>query len=66
MNPPSTDKLRSILARSGPEKAADLLQRLDSAVAADAMLDLPFEDQSALFRKIPVPFAAKLVAEFPY
>ena len=66
MNPPSTDKLRSILARGGPEKAADLLQRLDPAVAADAMLDLPFEDQSAIFRKIPVPIAAKLVAEFPY
>jgi Mg/Co/Ni transporter MgtE len=66
MNPPSTDKLRSILARGGPDKAADLLQRLDPAVAADAMLDLPFEDQSAIFRKIPVPFAAKLVAEFPY
>jgi NitT/TauT family transport system ATP-binding protein len=66
MNPPSTDKLRSLLARGGPDKAADLLQRLDPAVAADAMLDLPFEDQSAIFRRIPVPFAAKLVAEFPY
>ncbi|HEX3743520.1 MAG TPA: AAA-associated domain-containing protein [Bryobacteraceae bacterium] len=66
MNPPSTDKLRSILARSGPEKAADLLQRLDPAVAADAMLDLSFDDQSAIFRRIPVPFAATLVAEFPY
>jgi NitT/TauT family transport system ATP-binding protein len=66
MNPPSTDKLRSILARGGADKAADLLQRLDPAVAADAILDLPFEDQSAIFRKIPIPIAAKLVAEFPY
>jgi len=66
MNPPSTDKLRSILARGGSDKAADLLQRLDPAVAADAMLDLPFEDQRAIFQRLPVPFAAKLVAEFPY
>ncbi len=66
MNPPSTDKLRSILARGGPDKAADLLQRLDPAVAADAMLDLPFEDQRAMFRRMPIPFAATLVAEFPY
>ena len=66
MKPPSTDKLRSILARGGPEKAADLLQRLDPAVAADALLDIPFEDQRAIFGQLPVPFAAKLVAEFPY
>src|ERR1035441_6615465 len=66
MNPPSTDKLRSLLARGGSDKAADLLQRLDPAVAADALLDMPFEDQRAIFRRMPVPFAAKLVAEFPY
>ena len=66
MNPPSTDKLRSILARGGPDKVADLLQRLDPAVAADALLDLPFEDQRAIFGRIPIKFAAKLVAEFPY
>src|SRR5208283_2332769 len=66
MNPPSTDKLRSILARGGPEKAAVLLQRLDPAVAADALLDIPFEDQRVIFGRMPIPFAAKLVAEFPY
>ncbi len=66
MNPPSTDKLKSTLARGGPEKAADLLQRLDPAVAADALLDLPFEDQRAIFGRMAIPFAAKLVAEFPY
>ena len=66
MNPPSTDKLRSILARGGSDKAAILLQRLDPAVAADALLDIPFEDQRAIFRSLPIPFSAKLVAEFPY
>jgi NitT/TauT family transport system ATP-binding protein len=66
MNPPSTDKLRSILARGNSDKAADLLQRLDPAVAADALLDIPFEDQRSIFRKLSIPFAAKLVGEFPY
>jgi NitT/TauT family transport system ATP-binding protein len=66
MNPPSTDKLRSILARGGWEKAADLLQRLGPAVAADALLDIPFDEQRTLFGSLPIPFAAKLVAEFPY
>ncbi|MEI9975494.1 MAG: ATP-binding cassette domain-containing protein [Ignavibacteriota bacterium] len=42
------------------------MQRLDPAVAADAMLDIPFEEQSAIFRRMPIPFAAELVAEFPY
>jgi NitT/TauT family transport system ATP-binding protein len=66
MSPRSTDKLRSILARGGWEKAADLLQRLDPAVAADALLDIPYEDQRTLFGRLPIAFAAKLVAEFPY
>src|ERR1035438_5398172 len=66
MNPPSTDKLRSILARGGWEKAADLLQGLYPAVAAGALHDLTFKEQRALFGSLPIPFAAKLVAEFPY
>ena len=66
MNPPPTEKLRSILARGGWDKAADLLQKLDPAVAADALLDIPFDDQRTLFGSLPIPFAAKLVAEFPY
>ena len=66
MNPPSTDKLRSILARGGAEKAAELLQRLDPAVAADALIDIPFEDQRAIFRSMPAQFAAELLGELPY
>ena len=66
MSPRSTDKLRSILARGGWEKAASLLERLDPAVAADALLEFPFEEQRTLFGRLPISFAAKLVAEFPY
>ena len=30
------------------------------------MLRMPFEQQRAVFRKLPVDFAAELVAHFPY
>src|SRR5581483_9492001 len=30
------------------------------------MLDIPFEDQRAIFRRMSIPFAAQLVSEFPY
>ncbi len=66
MSPPSAHKLRSILSQSGWEKAAQILQRLDPAVAADALLDVPFDEQRELYRRLPIPFAASLTAEFPY
>jgi NitT/TauT family transport system ATP-binding protein len=66
MSPPSAHKLRSVLSQSGWEKAAEILQRLDPAVAADALLDVPFDEQRELYRRLPIPFAASLTAEFPY
>ncbi|MGA2195807.1 MAG: hypothetical protein ABSH40_11095, partial [Bryobacteraceae bacterium] len=66
MSPPSAHKLRSILSQSGWEKATQILQKLDPAVAADALLDVPFEEQRELYRRLPIPFAASLTAEFPY
>jgi NitT/TauT family transport system ATP-binding protein len=66
MIPPSAHKLRSILSQSGWEKAAEILQRLDPAVAADALLDVPFDEQREFYRRLPIPFAASLTAEFPY
>ena len=58
MSPPSAHKLRSVLSQSGWEKAAEILQRLDPAVAADALLDVPFDEQRELYRRLPIPFAA--------
>jgi len=46
--------------------ATDKLERLDPEDAADLLMDLPFEEQQALFRKLPVDFAAKLASIFPY
>jgi NitT/TauT family transport system ATP-binding protein len=65
MTPPPR-RLRSILSQGRWPQAITLLQRLDPAVAAEAIMALPFEDQEALFRKLPVDFAAKLIPAFPY
>lgn len=46
--------------------ATDKLERLDPEDAADLLMNLPFEEQQALFRKVPVDFAAKLASIFPY
>ncbi len=66
MNPSTTDKFRAILSQGEWDQAAALLQRLDSDVAADVFLSLPFEEQEILFRRLPAEFAAVLTAIFPY
>ena len=66
MNPPGADKLRDVLSQGHWEQAIALLQQLAPAAAADAILDLPFEEQQVLFRIIPDDFAAALVSHFPY
>jgi len=66
MSPPAADKLRSVLSQSSWEKAAQILERLDPAVAADAMLDVPFDEQRQLYKRLSISFAAELTAEFPY
>ncbi len=43
-----------------------VLERTSPAEAAELMMELPFEEQQTLFRKFPIPFAAKLVGAFPY
>ena len=66
MTPPPPRRLRSILSQGRWPQAITMLQRLDPAVAAEAIMALPFEDQEALFRKLPIDCAAKLVPVFPY
>ena len=43
-----------------------LLRPVDLNEAARLLMNLPFEDQQALFGKLPVEFAAKLAAVLPY
>ncbi len=64
--PPTTERLRSILAQGRPEKAVAILQQLDPADAAESLRNLPFEDQQILFRKFSIEFAARLIEATPY
>jgi NitT/TauT family transport system ATP-binding protein len=66
MHLPIADKLRLILSQGGWDQVVELLQRIDPAVAADFLMDLPVEDQQVLFRRFPIPFAATLAGMFPY
>ena len=43
-----------------------ILVEADAAVVADFMMTLPFEEQRALFRAMPVAFAASLIGCFTY
>jgi hypothetical protein len=45
------------------ERAVAILDRLDPTVAADVFLSLTYENQQVLFRRFPVEFAAKAVAD---
>jgi NitT/TauT family transport system ATP-binding protein len=46
--------------------AVDLLLERDDSLVADFIMTLPFEEQQALFRALPVNFAASLIGHFPY
>jgi NitT/TauT family transport system ATP-binding protein len=66
MHLPIADKLRLILSQGGWDQVVELLQRIDPAVAADFLMDLPIEDQQVLFRRFPIEFAATLAGIIPY
>ncbi len=65
-NPPSLERLRSILFQGRPEKAVAMLQQLDPADSAEALTALPFPEQQNIFRKFSLDFAARLVEVLPY
>jgi NitT/TauT family transport system ATP-binding protein len=60
------EELQTILAHGRVDRAVAILTRLDPAVAADAILSLPYEEQQILFQRLPVEFAARLAPVFPY
>jgi NitT/TauT family transport system ATP-binding protein len=63
---PHDDPLRLAVSRERWEQATALLDRLDPATAAQSFLQIPYEQQQILFRRLTVRQAAKLAAEFPY
>ncbi len=60
------EKLRASLSQGQWDRALELLQQLDPAAAANLLMSVPFEQQQVLFRRLPVDFAAELVAILPY
>jgi NitT/TauT family transport system ATP-binding protein len=66
MNSPTAEKLQAILSQGRWEQATALLQKLDTAAAADLIMTLPFEEQQSLFRRLPIDLAATLAGSFPY
>jgi NitT/TauT family transport system ATP-binding protein len=66
MPSPSSDKVLELLSQGHWERAAVSLQALSPADAADLFLQVPFEQQQVLFRRLPVDSAARIVSYFPY
>ncbi len=66
MNPADISKLRENLARGRWDQAIASLRQFDPATAADELMNLAFEEQETLFRKLPFDLAASLVSALPY
>jgi NitT/TauT family transport system ATP-binding protein len=65
MNVP-IDNLLDLASRARLTEAINLLRQYDAASAAQAMSTLPFDQQRALFRKMPPDYASQLIGHFPY
>jgi NitT/TauT family transport system ATP-binding protein len=48
------------------ETATEALREAGPGLAAEFILSMPYDQQRAIFRKLPVEFSAELVAHFPY
>lgn len=66
MTSPLAEKLRDAVSQARWNEAVALLQTSDVVHAADALGNLPFEQQQSLFRHLPLDLAADVVAQFPY
>jgi NitT/TauT family transport system ATP-binding protein len=64
--PVPVDKLRDLASRGRWDASLNLLRQYDASSAANAMMTLPFEEQRAIFQKMPLDYAAALVGMFPY
>ena len=66
MTSPLAEKLRDAVSQAHWNEAVALLQTSEVVHAADALGNLPFEQQQSLFRHLPLDIAADVVAQFPY
>jgi NitT/TauT family transport system ATP-binding protein len=66
MTSPIAERLADAVRQGHWNEAVALLQTSELAHVADAMSDLPFEQQQLLFSQLPLDLAAILVPQFPY
>jgi len=66
MKPPAQEKLQELISQRQWDLAVDELRGLGPAAAADAVRKLSFGRQRGIFARLPLDFAASLVAYFPY
>jgi NitT/TauT family transport system ATP-binding protein len=66
MSSPIAERLREAVSLADWNAASALLQTSNALHAAEALGDLPFEQQQSLFRHLPLDLAAAVVAHFPY
>jgi NitT/TauT family transport system ATP-binding protein len=66
MKSPVQEKLQDLITQRQWDLATDELRALGPQAAADAVRKLPFGRQRGLFARLPIDFAASLVAHFPY
>ncbi|MGD0962833.1 MAG: AAA-associated domain-containing protein [Candidatus Acidiferrales bacterium] len=63
---PALDKVLDQISQGKWELATNALRQAGPGPAADFILRMPFKQQRAAFRKLPIDFAAELVGRFPY
>jgi NitT/TauT family transport system ATP-binding protein len=66
MSSPIAERLRDAVSLADWNAAVALLQGSNALLAAEALGNLPFEQQQSLFRHLPLDLAAAVVAHFPY
>jgi NitT/TauT family transport system ATP-binding protein len=66
MSSPIAERLRDAVSLADWNAAVALLKTSNALQAAEALGDLPFEQQQSLFRHMPLDLAAAVVAHFPY
>ena len=63
---PVSDQLSLLLSAGRWDQAIALLEKISADQGTEFFMDLPYEQQEDLFRRLPVGLAAKLVGAFPY
>ena len=59
-------ELRKLLSQGQRGSVIERIEALDPTAAAHTMMALPFEEQQALFRDMPLGLAARAIAHVPY